>query len=50
MLSLSSVKGRTADFLCARVGMDFRDLSLVLLELEMDGQIRKDASGLWYRT
>lgn len=50
LLSLSSVKGRTADFLCARVGMDFRDLSLVLLELEMDGQIRKDASGLWYRT
>ena len=49
LLSLSSVKGRTADFLCAKAGMDIGELSLVLLEMEMDGQIRKDASGLWYK-
>ncbi|MBR5400077.1 MAG: DNA-processing protein DprA [Bacteroidales bacterium] len=49
LLSLSAVKGRTADWLCATAKMDIRELSLVLLEMEMDGQIRKDASGLWYK-
>lgn len=49
LLSLSSVKGRTPDYLCARAGMDTREMSLALLEMEIEGLVRKDVSGLWYK-
>ena len=50
LLSLSSVKGRTVDFLLERTRMDFQDLSLALLEMEIEGLVRKDAADLWYKT
>lgn len=49
LLSLSPVKGRTADFLGEKTGLDIQALSLFLLEAEMEGLVRKDACGLWYK-
>jgi hypothetical protein len=29
--------------------MDTREMSLALLEMEIEGLVRKDVSGLWYK-
>lgn len=49
LLSLSFVRGRTTDYMLQKTGLSIQDLSAVLLELEIEGVIRKDASDLWYK-
>ena len=49
LLSLSSVNGMDEDALIQMCGGDVGDMSLALLELELDGEVRKVASGGWIK-
>lgn len=49
LLSLSFVKGRDEESLIQESGAEVGDVSLALLELELEGKIRKVASGGWIK-
>jgi len=49
LLSLSSVRGSTMDSLAVALKEDIPTLSLTLLQMDVEGIVRKDASGLWYK-
>lgn len=49
LLSLSSVRGKTIDNLAALSGESVSALNLALLEMDLEGLVRKDALGLWFK-